>query len=286
MADYCTLRTGGKAAALLVPSDQEELARLLLWLRRHEIRWRVIGRGSNILIRSGGFDGVVIVLGGEFCGLSSLEPDRPGETRIEAGAGCSVGRSVGWCARRSLTGLEFMVGIPGSIGGAVRMNAGAWGHELGEVVESITYFDQEGNRHQAKRSQLEFSYRKIQLLDGLNDISVIVGTTLRLKPGKQTRIIATCREYMDRRNMKQPLNMASAGSFFKNPPHDSAGRLIDSAGLKGYCRGGAMVSPRHANFIVNTGQATADDIVELMQDVQQKVYRHCGVMLEPEVHFL
>jgi UDP-N-acetylmuramate dehydrogenase len=134
--------------------------------------------------------------------------------------------------------------------------------------------------------ELIFTYRQLQFKENAVEDIIIVETVLLLKPGRQKEIIAQCREYQDNRRSKQPLGAASAGSFFKNPPGDSAGRLIDAAGLKGLCRGNAMVSPKHANFIVNTGQATADDIVELMKEVQEKVYLHSGVKLEPEVHIM
>jgi UDP-N-acetylmuramate dehydrogenase len=136
------------------------------------------------------------------------------------------------------------------------------------------------------RDKLDLSYRRLQLKDGAHEDLIIIETVLRLQPGRQKDIMAQCRKYQDMRRAKQPMGVASAGSFFKNPPGDSAGRLIDDAGLKGLCKGNAMVSPKHANFIVNTGQATADDIIELMREVQEKVYRHSGVMLEPEVHLL
>jgi UDP-N-acetylmuramate dehydrogenase len=288
MADYCTLRAGGKAEALLVASSRSELEALMRWLWRNEVSWRVIGLGSNILLQSRGFGGVVIVLGGDFCAVDSVDDSAAGEqvAQVRVGAGCSVARLIGWCSRHEVSGMEFMVGIPGSVGGAVWMNAGAWDSEIGDSVETVSYIDPEGIMHDASREELDFSYRQLQLKEGTFNDSIIIETVLRLKPGKQKEIIMQCRRYLDRRRAKQPMGVASAGSFFKNPPGDSAGRLIDEAGLKGLRKGNAMVSVKHANFIVNTGQATADDIVELMREVQEKVYLHSGVMLEPEVHLL
>ncbi|MCL7486689.1 MAG: UDP-N-acetylmuramate dehydrogenase [Desulfobulbaceae bacterium] len=288
MAEYCTFKVGGKAEALVVATGRTELESLMHWLRENGVSWQVIGRGSNILVQSAGFNGVIIILGGRFGAIDPV--DDPGtegqEVKVRVGAGCSVAHLVGWCARRHLRGIEFLVGIPGSIGGVVCMNAGAWGSEIGERVVTVTCIGQEGVTRTLAREQLDFSYRRLQLNKGSLADSIIVEVVLRLHPGTGEEIRAQCREYMNRRRAKQPMGAASAGSFFKNPSGDSAGRLIDAAGLKGLRRGDAMVSSRHANFIVNTGQATADDIVALMKEVQQKVYLHSGVMLEPEVHLL
>ena len=288
MADYCTFRAGGKAEGLLVASTRTELATLMSWLRRNKIRWRVIGRGSNILVQSKGFGGVVIVLGGDFCSVDCMDDPAVGDPvlRVRVGAGSTVASLVGWCSRHEISGLEFMVGIPGSVGGAVRMNAGAWGYELGNCIETVTYVDKEGIIHDATGDDLAFSYRQLQLKEGTLEDAIIIETVLILKPGKEKEMIEQCRQYLDKRRAKQPLGVASAGSFFKNPSGDSAGRLIDEAGLKGLSKGHAMVSTKHANFIVNVGQASADDIIELMKEVQEKVYLHSGVMLEPEVHLL
>lgn len=288
MGDYCTFRTGGKAEALLVASSRFELETLMRWLCKYEVCWRVIGRGSNILVRSQGFSGAVIVLGGDFCSMDWADDPGVGEKvrKVRVGAACSVARLIGWCTRQAVSGVEFMVGIPGSVGGAVRMNAGAWGSAIGDSMESIGYVDSEGKMHVVSKDRLDISYRQLQLLDGNIEDVIIIETVVRLKPGRQKDIIAQCRKYQDLRRAKQPMGVASAGSVFKNPPGDSAGRLIDDAGLKGLRRGNAMVSPKHANFIVNTGQATADDIIELMREVQEKVHSHSGVMLEPEVHLL
>jgi len=288
MADYCTFRAGGKAEGLLVASTRTELATLMSWLRRNEVCWRVIGRGSNILVKSQGFSGVVIVLGGDFCSVDCIDDqaDKEAIRRVRVGAGSTIASLVGWCSRNEISGLEFMVGIPGSVGGAVCMNAGAWGHEIGNCIETVTYVDKEGIIYDVTGDDLGFSYRQLQLKEGSLEDAIIIETVLRLKPGRQKEMIEQCRQYLDKRREKQPLGVASAGSFFKNPAGDSAGRLIDEAGLKGLCKGQAMVSTKHANFIVNAGQASADDIIELMKEVQEKVYLHSGVMLEPEVHLL
>ncbi|HHO48081.1 MAG TPA: UDP-N-acetylmuramate dehydrogenase [Desulfobacteraceae bacterium] len=288
MADYCTMKSGGRAAALVVATSGPELSGLIVRLEENSIRWRVIGRGSNILIPTEGYDGVLIILGGDFCAIAGdpvLSGD-DGRQTIRVGAGCSAAKLVGWSVVHQLSGLEFMAGIPGSIGGAVFMNAGAWGSEIADVIEKVSFIDRRGRFHDVGREDIEFSYRRMRPGDQALEGAVVVGATFSLRPDSKRRIIERCRSHVAGRRRKQPLNVASAGSFFKNPPGDSAGRLIEAAGLKGLRKGQAMVSPKHVNFIVNTGRASADDIVELMREVQERVYRFSGVRLEPEVHLL
>lgn len=286
MADYCTLKAGGKAEALAVVSSRQELQQLVNQLGEQKIAWRVIGRGSNILITDKGFGGVLIILGGEFSSVSSRESDTAGKTMVNAGAGCPVSRLVGWCTQQSLSGLEFMSGIPGSVGGAVRMNAGAWGCEIGERIVSVSFVDTKGRLHIVPGSEMDFSYRRMTPRDKNLENGVIIAAAFFLSPGRQRDIFKKCREYQARRRVKQPLGVATAGSFFRNPEEDSAGRLIEAAGLKGMKKGNAMVSTKHANFIVNTGEASADDIIELMNEIRQRVFDFSGIMLEPEVHVL
>jgi len=288
MGEYCTLRAGGRAEALLNATTLPELCRLISWLEGQAIRWRVIGRGSNILVGSQGFAGVLITLGGEFRSIrmDHSGPKGSGGRIIRVGAGCPAGKLLGWCVRHGLAGLEFMAGIPGSIGGAVRMNAGAWGGEIGNLIDAVTFVDRRGQVHEMGRQDLEFSYRQMRPLRCDLHEAVVVETLIALTPGNREEILGRCRDFIARRRVKQPAGVASAGSFFKNPPGDSAGRLIDAAGLKGLQRGGAMVSAKHANFIVNTGTASAADITGLMREIQDRVYRFSGIMLEPEVHLL
>lgn len=286
MGDYCTLKAGGKADALVVASTLEELRYLVQWLQQQEIAWRVIGRGSNILITSRGFHGVLIILGDEFNAVNVQEKKDVGRAEVRVGAGCSVARLVGWCCKQSLSGLEFLAGIPGSVGGAVYMNAGAWDSEIGDWLTSVSLVDMHGSLHTLAVDAIDFSYRRMQPREETLQQAVIVGAEFLLAEGREREINEKCRQYQDKRRKKQPLAMPSAGSFFKNPQGDSAGRLIEAAGLKGLRRGNAMVSMVHANFIVNTGQATADDIVELMQEVRDKVFQASGILLEPEVHLL
>ena len=221
MADYCTFRAGGKAEGLLVASTRTELATLMFWLRR------------NVLVKSQGFSGVVIVLGGDFCSVDCIDDqaDKEAIRRVRVGAGSTIASLVGWCSRNEISGLEFMVGIPGSVGGAVCMNAGAWGYEIGNCIETVTYVDKEGMIHDVTGDDLGFSYRQLQLKEGSLEDAIIIETVLRLEPGKQKEMIEQCRQYLEKRREKQPLGVASAGSFFKNPSGNSAGRLIDEAWL-------------------------------------------------------
>ncbi len=288
MAGYCTLRAGGRAEALIKAGSGAELARLIRWLEDHDIRWRVIGRGSNILVSGQGFRGVLIVLQGDFCAISRAGGGSAPAAGVvvEAGAGCPVPKLVAWCGRHGLAGLEFMTGIPGSVGGAVCMNAGAWGRAVGDCLDFVEFVDRQGRSRRVSRPDLVFSYRRLQPREAILNDAVITGAGFVLQPGDPGEIQERCREYLARRREKQPAGVASAGSFFKNPAGDSAGRLIEAAGLKGFSSGRAMVSFEHANFIVNTGQASANEIIELMNEIQKRVFRASGVMLEPEVHLL
>jgi UDP-N-acetylmuramate dehydrogenase len=288
MAAYSTLRAGGRADALIDVQDLDELRNLLCRLEELQVSCRVIGRGSNVLVSEQGYSGVIIRLQGELNSVTRLdEESRSGNpVVIKAGAGCSMSRLVSWCTRHDLTGLEFMVGIPGSVGGAVWMNAGAWRHEIGERLKAIELVDYSGHLMVVPVSELKLSYRNVDLKEGDLENRIISSATFVLKPGREEQIRVRCEQYLGRRRGKQPTGVASAGSFFKNPPGDSAGRLIEAAGLKGASCGQAMVSKVHANFIVNTGRATAADIVTLMQQVQDVVFQQFGIRLEPEVQIL
>ncbi len=288
MAGYCTLRAGGRAEALIKVGSRAELARLLCWLEDHAVRWRVIGRGSNILVSGQGFRGVLIVLQDDFCAIARNGgvSDQAAGLVVAAGAGCPMPKLVAWCSRHGLAGLEFMTGIPGSVGGAVCMNAGAWGLAVGDCLVFVDFVDRQGQSCRVPRAGLVFSYRRLQpRATGLHD-AIITGAAFVLQPGDPGEIHEKCRKYLARRREKQPAGAASAGSFFKNPAGDSAGRLIEAAGLKGFRSGRAMVSFEHANFIVNTGQASADEIIGLMGEIRKRVFRNSGIMLEPEVHIL
>lgn len=277
LADFTTLRVGGPAAAVAMPASSAELVALLALLRAHDVPWRVIGRGSNLLVADRGYDGVVIVLDRRF---GAIEPAGPTAVRVEAG--CGLARLLQWCAGQELAGLEFLAGIPGSVGGAVTMNAGAWGTEIADRIGAVELLDEGGAIRRVARDVLNFSYRHLELAPG----TIVVAGVFALAAGKGSEIEAQMAAHVAARKAKQPKGVANAGSFFKNPPGDAAGRLIEQAGLKGTTVGGAMVSPVHANFLVNTGTATAGEVYTLMQLVQARVEAKFGVRLEPEIHLL
>ncbi len=289
MADYSTLRAGGRAAGLIDVESGDELRVLLDYLNKNRYPHRVIGKGSNILVTDAGYAGVIIRLRGKFNRISRKD-ERAGRGIIRIGAGCSLAKLISWCSKEALSGLEFMHGIPGSVGGAIRMNAGAWGKEIGSLVQVLELVDSNGQVCSLEKTGLKFSYRRLSLADGENATglgdTIITGVTLLLRPDAEAEIRSRCADYQTRRKGKQPVGVASAGSFFKNPANDSAGRLIEAAGLKGISCGDAMVSPVHANFIVNNGTAGATEIIDLMHRVQKGVWKKFAVQLEPEVEII
>jgi UDP-N-acetylmuramate dehydrogenase len=286
MAAYSTFRTGGTVEAMVESGDLEELVALIQWLRRHQIPWQVIGGGSNILVTSAFHEGVFIRLGGG--NAISAEPSAGTKTdtdcRVRVGAGCNLAALVSWCTRKGLAGLEFMAGIPGSVGGAIRMNAGAFGHSIGETLHSVQWINGQGEILEAVSEDIVFSYRDTQFPgEPLGKMLITRGGFL-LQRADSKFLAARCREIIEQRRQKQPWGLGSAGSVFKNPTGDFAGRLIEQAGLKGVTFGKAMVSPQHANFIVNTGGAVPEDIIGLIQEIRRKVLQQSGGLLEPEVH--
>ncbi len=288
MAAYSTFRAGGRVEAMVKSGDTGELAVLLRWLGQEGIPWRAIGGGSNILVVSRYYEGVFIRLAGSTADIV-MEPvvgvDGEG-WRLSVSAGCSLASLVTWCTGKGLTGLEFMAGIPGSVGGAVRMNAGAFGHAIDEILAEIECITERGEVRRVARPDMVCGYRATQLPGEPNERLLLTRGDFILERADQAQLAARCRDIMARRRQRQPRGVGSAGSFFKNPEGDFAGRLIEQAGLKGLTRGKAMVSPKHANFIVNTGGAAPEDIVALMEEVRCRVFAQSGVLLEPEVHIL
>jgi UDP-N-acetylmuramate dehydrogenase len=276
MTRRTTFRVGGNADVLCEAQDLEDLRRILPYLVREDIPYLVIGRGSNLLVRDGGIRGVVILLSGV---LGRIDCSRPDECNILAGAGLSIADLLTWCRRRGLSGLEFLAGIPGTVGGAAAMNAGAFGNEIGTWVRELRLVDPRGEVHVIDPSRLSFSYRALDMEKG----SVIAQVSFRLNPQTRKRVAEKISGYLTRRKASQPLQDASAGSVFRNPANDYAGRLIEQAGLKGKRIGGAMISDRHANFIVNKGGATAADILALINAAREAVMRTAGIALEMEI---
>lgn len=285
MREYCTLRAGGNAAALIDVQSAEELRRLLALLAEEEIKFLIIGRGSNLLVADSGYSGAIIRLKGEFNTLTVQERS-PDFAIVKVGAGCALGKLVSWCSGQGLAELEFLVGIPGSVGGAVRMNAGAWGCETGSRLSAIELVDKDGNIRQIAAAELRLSYRNLALADGELGSSILTAAWFCLTADEPEQIRDRCAAYLERRKGKQPAGAASAGSFFKNPLGDFAGRLIEAAGLKGASFGGAMISPVHGNFFVNSGGATAADILTLAERAQDEVFTRFGIRLKPEVKII
>ncbi len=281
LRDYTSFRIGGPARALVTVENIDELQDLIRFLEKYELPFRAIGRGTNLLVSDQGFQGVAILLAGEFKEITILEQEDV--VIVTAGAGYSLNRLAKVCVEKGISGLEFVFGIPGTVGGAAIMNAGAWGSEMADVILSITIIGQRGCL-QYNRSELDFSYRKLRL-PALSQ-SIVTSVTFKLKKGEAEDIRRRCDHYREQRLLRQPVGEANAGSTFKNPQGESAGRLIEASGLKGKGVGDAAVSEKHANFIINRGGATAAEVLELIQYIQRKVKEDSGVHLEPEVHIL
>jgi UDP-N-acetylmuramate dehydrogenase len=280
---YTSFAIGGPAEALVRVDLRQELQPLLGYLAGEKIAWRVIGRGTNLLVRDEGFAGVVILLGREFDRYAADVAD--GKVIVNAGGSCGLAGLSLWCAENGLTGLEFACGIPGTVGGGVIMNAGTRGQEISAIIESVTVVTPDKTERRVRRD-LDFSYRRWDGYARYHGQAVVAEVELALQRGDAAAIKARCKMLQEKRKASQPREHANAGSFFRNPPHDSAGRLIEVCGLKGMIVGGAMISERHGNFLVNRGGATAGDVLQLMKAIQEKVYKDYGVMLEPEVHFI
>ena len=274
MAKHTSFRIGGPADVLAQPADAAEPAALLKRAGEYAVPVTLVGNGSNLLVRDKGIRGLVIKLSNIF---SSITVDG---NVMTFGSGISLAMASKKAASLSLSGLEFAVGIPGTIGGAVYMNAGAYDGEMAKVVTSVRVMDREGKISELKASELAFAYRHTALQ---NSGLIVVSVTVALQPGEAESIAAKMADFSQRRISKQPLELPSAGSMFKRPVGYFAGTLIEQTGLKGYTVGGAQVSTKHAGFVVNVGGATAKDVLQLISDVQSKVFAAHGVRLEPEV---
>ena len=277
MAKETTFRCGGNGALFVIVDNLEELRYTLSVIKAFGAKWMILGNGSNVLFTDKGYDGVVIRLGKEFTEIV-IEGDV-----ITAGAGAMLSYISKVAAAKSLTGLEFASGIPGSLGGGIYMDAGAYGGSMADVLTSVTAVTPEGDIYKYDKDELELSYRHSRFMDS-NE--VIIEAKMRLCQGNIDEIHAKMDELTKARKEKQPLSYPSAGSFFKRPEGHFAGALIEQAGLKGYTVGGAQVSELHAGFVINKGGATASDVLSLMKDVQNKVYEMSGVCLEPEVRII
>lgn len=278
MAVHTTFKIGGGASLFVEVKEPSQLSQLIKNCRRADARYIVIGRGSNLIVNDNGVDLVVFSLTGDFSRTQRLD-----DNTVYCGAGLSLAGLCRACEGYSLSGLEFAWGIPGSVGGAVYMNAGAYGGEMKDAVYSVTHIDNNGNIGTIRAQDLDFSYRHSVYRD--NGYSII-GATFRLKIDNPVEIRNRMDDYMNRRKSKQPLEYPSAGSVFRRPQGNYAGTLIEKCGLKGRAVGGAQVSNKHAGFIINTGGATCSDVRELIKIVQDTVKQQTGYSLEREVIYL
>ena len=284
LSKHTSFGIGGPADLLVYPADSEDLVALLREIRAQELPSIVLGGGTNVLVRDGGFRGVVISLRR----LTAIRVEREyrslGGTYavVYAEAGAALAKVISFTANEALTGLEFATGIPGTIGGAVCMNAGTAEGELGDVVETVTLLTPDGELVTRSKEEMSFGYRTANVPAG----HVVLSALLQLRHDEKKKIEARVKALMDKRKERQPWGLPNAGSMFKNPLDESAGKLIESAGLKGKILGGAQVSEKHANFIVNTGKAKAADVLALMEIVKQTVLDVHGARLEPEIKII
>lgn len=278
MSAHCSFRIGGPARLMACPASGAEAAALLRLLREADAPVELMGKGTNLLVADEGLDAVVVRLGEAISGAELLPGDR-----VRAGAGISLAKLAVFAAEAGLSGLEFAHGIPGSLGGAVFMNASAYGGEMKDVLESAETALPDGTVREVPAEELELSYRH-SALEGSG--ALVTAATVKLTPAEPETIRARMRELMEKRRASQPLDMPSAGSTFKRPVGGYAAALIDQAGLKGFAIGGAQVSEKHAGFVINRGGATFDDVLRLMEHIQKTVLEKSGVRLEPEVRIL
>ncbi len=277
MSAHCTFRTGGNAAIFAEPSGEGETARLISSLLEMGVPYFVVGRGSNLLVSDEGYGGVIISIG------KRMSDIRTNGNRIYAAAGASLSAAAAEALANSLSGMEFASGIPGTVGGAVYMNAGAYGGEIKDIIVSARYIDTDGCIKEISAAELDFGYRHSVFCE---NGGIVTSAVFELKHADPSGIKARMAEFNARRREKQPLEYPSAGSTFKRPEGYFAGKLIQDAGLRGFSIGGAAVSDKHCGFVINKGGATSADIMALIEHIQKTVFEKSGVMLEPEVKIL
>lgn len=277
MSSHTTFRVGGEAECVIVVETKDELAKIISYFGRLEQDYFVLGNGSNLLVGDKGYRGVIIKFGKQM-GAICVE-----QNHIVVGAGAPLSLVASAAKEKGLSGLEFAAGIPGTVGGAIVMNAGAYGGEMKQVVQMVRVMDKEGEILTLDNDTMEFGYRTSIIKDRP---FIVLGAILRLTPGNEEEIGRKMEELMKQRKSKQPLEYPSAGSTFKRPEGHYAGKLIMDAGLRGYRIGGAQVSEKHCGFVINAGGATAADIKEVIEEIQERVLDRFHVRLEPEVIFL
>ncbi len=279
LMNHCAFRIGGASEILAVPKNEKVLTEILKYAKERNVPLHILGNGSNVLIADEGLSGITVKLMGGLCDLLYL-----GDGIIVSGAGVSLTRLCNFAKEHSLTGLEFAYGIPGSVGGAVYMNAGAYGGEIKNVLYSVRSMNKEGEDiTETAAKDIEISYRNTPFMK--ND-RIITSAFFKLEEGDVQEITAKMEELMSKRKSSQPLDFPSAGSTFKRPATGYAAALIDQSGLKGTTVGGAQVSTKHAGFVINKGGATFKDVTALMEIIKTTVYEKHGICLEPEVEIL
>ena len=277
LSKYTTYKVGGLCSCVIYPKDAEKLVQLIKIIKKYKLKYKVIGNGSNLIFSDKKYDGVIIK-------LNNLDQIKIVGNKIIVGAGYSLIKLTTMATKASLTGLEFAAGIPGTVGGAVFMNAGAYKSDMGYIVKDVKVLTPENEIINLTNREMNFHYRT-SFLQKHPDY-ICLEATLRLKKGKKSEIEALIKDRRKRRLESQPLEYPSAGSVFRNPEGDAAGRIIESLGLKGLKKGGAQVSSKHANFIVNTGGASANDIRELIMFVKENVKDNYGIDLKVEQEFV
>ena len=278
MRNHCSFKIGGAAAVMALPSSVGETAELCSLLREKGIKPLVVGNGTNLLVTDEPLRRFVIKMSD---GMSAME--RRGEAGISALCGISLAKLASECAHLSLSGLEFAHGIPGTLGGAACMNAGAYGGEMKQVLRSVTYLDENIKLREKSAEELELGYRHSIFSDSE---AVILSCRLELIKSAEEEILLRMRELSEKRRASQPLEKPSAGSTFKRPVGGYAAALIEQAGLKGFTLGGAQVSEKHAGFVINRGGASFEDVIRLMDYIKETVYKRTGILLEPEVKII
>lgn len=276
--EYTTFKVGGPVDLVVIVKNKNELKSVLQLITQIDIPWMVIGKGSNLLITDDGLDGVVILLDGDFKSSQIFE-----NKMLYCGAGMELSEVSELAFQHGYAGSEFAIGIPGSFGGGIFMNAGAYDGETSSIIHEVEWMNENGDIYNFSKENCCFEYRKSFFQ---KNKGIILGATLSLELGNLEEIKAKMDDLTEKRSSKQPLECPSAGSTFKRPPGYYAGTLIQEAGLKGFSLGGAQVSEKHAGFVINANQATAEDILKLMDHIRKRVFEYAQVWLVPEVRIL
>lgn len=278
MKKHTTMKVGGPCDCMVEPSSIEEIQKVLEYVKENNIKYYIMGNGSNLLVKDEGVHALIIKIANKFSGF-----EVNGEY-IKAYSGCSVPKLSQIAKENSLSGLEFACGIPGSVGGGIRMNAGAYGSEMVNVVEKVGFLDENGNLKEIDGKDAHFTYRHSMFVD--NPQYVVVYAIYKLVKGNKEEISKIMEENMNSRKQKQPIEYPNFGSVFKRPEGYFVGKLVDECGLKGYKIGGAQVSTKHSGFMINIGDATCKDVLDLIEYVKEKVYEKFNVKLQEEVVIL